>query len=592
MKLSETAIEVLRTRYLLRNNQGKAIESPDEMFKRVARAVGLAEIEYGNIKKFEEVESAFYFEMSSLRFLPNSPTLMNAGTSLGQLSACFVIKIEDSMDSIFTALYHMAKIQQTGGGTGFNFSKLRPEGDIVKSTKGKASGPISFMRIFDSATNEIKQGGKRRGANMGILNFNHPDIIEFLRVKLKEGELSNFNLSVGITNGFMDSLKKDNVIPLINPRTQKVVRKIKVRELFNLIVDSAWRCGDPGLIFLDTINQKNPTPEIGRIEATNPCGEVPLLPYESCNLGSINLSLFVKENKKIDFEGLRRCIRIAVRFLDNVIDVNKYPLPETEVVTKGNRKIGLGVMGFADMLLKLKVPYYSQQALKIAERIMKFINTEAYRESVKIAKEKGSFPNIEKSIYSGKSMRNATRTSIAPTGSISIIAGTTSGIEPVFAHVVKREGVLENRIFEEINPTFVEIIERQKLNVDKVLSEIREKGLVTKTKNLPHYLKKLLLTALEIPSEFHIKMQSVFQRWTDNAVSKTVNLPFHATREDVKKCFLLAHKLGCKGITVYRYGSRQTQVLKINTVKEFNPSYLFKCDFDCCCPSIPPLGNL
>lgn len=586
MKFSETAIEVLKARYLLRDELGRIVESPEEMFKRVAKAIAMAEMEYGNTKRVEEWEEKFFNEMSSLRFLPNSPTLMNAGTSLGQLSACFVIDVEDSMEGIFTALYHMAKIQQSGGGTGFNFSKLRPAGDIVRSTKGMASGPVSFMRIFDSATNEIKQGGKRRGANMGILNFNHPDIVDFVKAKLKQGELNNFNLSVAVTDEFMDAVRKGEKVNLVNPRTGKTTGTIKASELFDLIVDSAWRCGDPGLIFLDAINRKNPTPQLGRIEATNPCGEVPLLPYESCNLGSINLSRFVRDDGNIDFETLRESVRIAVRFLDDVIDVNKYPLSETEVMTKGNRKIGLGVMGFADMLLKLGVPYYSEKAIKLAGRIMRFINEEAYRESVRIAKEKGSFPNIEMSIYRGKMVRNATRTSIAPTGSISIIAGTTSGIEPVFAHIIRREGILENRVFEEVNPTFIEVVEREGLNLEGVLSELKEKGFISKMKGIPQHLKKLLLTALEIPPEFHVRIQATFQRWTDNAVSKTVNLPFNAKREDIKRCFLLAHKLGCKGITVYRYGSRQTQVLNIETSEKFDLSHMFKSDFECCTTTI------
>ena len=584
-RLSDTAKRVLEARYLLRSEEGKIIESPEEMFRRVAKSIASAEFQYRGYKEAEKKEEEFFFLLSNLLFLPNSPTLMNAGTSLGQLSACFVLPVADSLDSIFKALSDMAKIQQSGGGTGFDFSKLRPTGDIVKSTRGIASGPVSFMKIFNSATNEIKQGGKRRGANMGILKYDHPDIVEFIRAKLKEGELTNFNLSVAVTDEFMDKLKKDEWVFLRNPRTGKRAGKIKAKVLFDEIADSAWKCGDPGLIFLDTINKANPTPELGEITATNPCGEVPLLPYESCNLGSINLSRFVKGKRwegKIDYEGLSKAVHTAVRFLDNVIDVNKYPVPETEMITKGNRKIGLGIMGFAEMLIKMGISYYSREALKVADEVMRFIKKEAFKASVLLSRERGSFPNIQKSIYRPP-LRNATRTSIAPTGSISIIAGTTSGIEPLFSVVMKREEILEGEKFEEINPLFVQYLKERRLNARSATDELKEKGFLGNT-SLPEDVKKLFITALEIPPEFHVKMQAIFQRHTDNAVSKTVNMKPSATKDDVRKVYLLAHSLGCKGITIYRYGSRQSQVLKMDIGDEFDPSHLFKCEIDCCCP--------
>jgi ribonucleoside-diphosphate reductase alpha chain len=583
--LSDTAKRVLEARYLLRSEEGKIIESPEEMFRRVAKSIASAEFQYRGYKEAEKKEEEFFLLLSNLLFLPNSPTLMNAGTSLGQLSACFVLPVEDSLDSIFKALSDMAKIQQSGGGTGFDFSNLRPAGDIVKSTRGIASGPVSFMKIFNSATNEIKQGGKRRGANMGILRYDHPDIMEFIRAKLKEGELTNFNISVAVTDEFMDKLKKDEWIFLRNPRTRKKTGRIKAKVLFDEIVESAWKCGDPGLIFLDTINKANPTPELGKITATNPCGEVPLLPYESCNLGSINLSKFVKGKKwegKIDYEELSKAVHTAVRFLDNVIDLNRYPVPETEIITKGNRKIGLGIMGFAEMLIKMGISYYSKDALKVADEVMRFVKKEAFKASVLLAKERGSFPNIEKSIYRPP-LRNATRTSIAPTGSISIIAGTTSGIEPLFSVLMKREEILEGEKFEEINALFVEYIKSRGIKLSSAIDEVREKGFIGNTK-LPEDVKRLFITALEIPPEFHVRVQAVFQRHTDNAVSKTVNMKPSATKDDVKKVYLLAHSLKCKGITIYRYGSRQSQVLKMDIGDGFDPSHLFKCEIDCCCP--------
>lgn len=527
LKLSVNALKVLEERYLLKDNNGNIIETPTEMFKRVANFIG------NNQKE----KKKFFNAMKNLEFLPNSPTLMNAGTKIGQLSACFVLPIEDSLESIFKTLNNMVRIQQSGGGTGFSFSKIRPKGDIVKSTKGIASGPVSFMKIYDATTETIKQGGKRRGANMGILNINHPDIIEFIMSK-QDKKLSNFNISVAVTDDFLKKVEKNKNFNLINPRNHKVVKKINAKQLFDLIVENAWQTGDPGLIFIDEINRKNPLKE--KIEATNPCGEVPLLPYESCNLGSINLVKVLKKVKRkivIDWNKLKELTHLGVSFLNNVIDKNKYPLPEIEKITKKNRKIGLGIMGFADMLLLMKIPYGSEESFKLAKKIISFIKKEAKK----------------------KSKRNTTMLTIAPTGTISIIAGCSSGIEPLFALAFYRE-VLENKKLVEINPIFQNELIKRNLWNEKIIKKIIRTGTLKET-NLPNDIKKIFVTALEIPPEQHVKMQAVFQKYVDNAVSKTVNLPQTATKEDIKKIYLLAWKLKCKGITIYRYGSKEKQVL-------------------------------
>jgi len=563
--LTVNALEVLRKRYLLKDETEKIVENPTQLFVRVAKAVARVDEKYGG--ESSKSEKIFYSMMSKLEAIPNSPTLFNSGTEIGQLSACFVLPVEDSLESIFAAVKNLALIEQTGGGVGFDFSRLRPNGDIVKSTKGVSSGPISFMRVFDTATEVIKAGGKRRGAMMGILRVDHPDIIEFITSKQKSGFLSNFNISVAVTDDFMKTLQEDGEYWLINPRNKERVRQLKARDFWDLMIKSAWASGDPGVVFIDEINRHNPTPEIGRLESTNPCGEQPLLPYESCNLGSINLSKMV-EDGKINWEKLRETVRNAVHFLDNVIDANKYPLKKIEATTRANRKIGLGVMGFADMLIKVSVPYDSEKALQLAEKLMKFIQEEAREKSVEIGEERGSFPNFEKSIWKDKygAMRNATVTTIAPTGSISIIAGCSSGIEPIFAISFIRNVLGGTRLFE-TNPLFEETAKKRGFYSAKLLEEIAKTGSVQKTNGVPEDIKRLFVTALDIQPEWHVKMQAAFQKYTDNAVSKTVNLPNEATIEDVRKVYELAWKLKCKGVTVFRYGSKPEQVLYIGEIK-------------------------
>ncbi|MEM3770356.1 MAG: vitamin B12-dependent ribonucleotide reductase [Candidatus Bathyarchaeia archaeon] len=564
-KLTVNALEVLRKRYLRRNEAGNIVEDPARMFRRVAKAIARIDLKYGEDP--HEGEEIFYRMMTRLEFLPNSPTLFNAGTKLGQLSACFVLPVEDSLDSIFEAVKNMALIEKSGGGVGFDFSRLRPKGDIVMSTKGVASGPVSFMRVFDVATEVIKAGGKRRGAMMGILRVDHPDILEFITAKQKPGFLSNFNISVAITDEFMKTLEGDGEYWLMNPRNKERTNKLKAREIWNLIARSAWASGDPGVIFIDEVNRHNPTPEVGRIESTNPCGEQPLLPYESCNLGSINLSRMI-ENGEINWGKLRETVRNAVHFLDNVIDANKYPLREIEKVTKANRKIGLGVMGFADMLIKLGIPYNSEQALELAEKLMRFIDEEAHKKSEEIAEKRGSFPNFDESIWKDKykAMRNATVTTIAPTGSISIIAGCSSGIEPLFAISFIRNVLDGTRLFE-TNPLFEMVTKERGFYDAHLFEEIAKTGSVQKIDMVPDDVKRVFVTALDIEPEWHIRMQAAFQKYTDNAVSKTVNMPYEANVEDVRKVFELAWKLQCKGVTVFRYGSKPEQVLYIGEVK-------------------------
>lgn len=563
LKLSLNSLRVLSERYLLRDNKGKPIETPSDMFRRVAKAIAQVDANYK--EDTEKAEQEFYQIMANLEFLPNSPTLMNAGCELGQLSACFVLPIEDSLLSIFETLKHTALIHQSGGGTGFSFSRIRPQGDMVKSTMGIASGPLSFMKIYDCATEVIKQGGKRRGANMGILNVDHPDIVDFIRAKEEEGELTNFNISVAVTDDFINRVINNQGYDLINPRDRKPVKNLNARDIFDMIILNAWKTGEPGIIFIDEINRKNPTPELGKIESTNPCGEVPLLPYESCNLGSINLAKMFVDNK-FSYEKLKYTIQVAVHFLDNVIDVNKYPLSDVEKITKGNRKIGLGIMGFADCLIKMGIPYDSEPALNFANELASFIQTEARQASCKLGEKRGSFPNIDKSIFKGSSpMRNATVTSIAPTGTISMISDTSSGIEPLFS-VGYLRNVLDTTLVV-LNPIFEEIAHNQGFFSPALVSEIVHEGSLKRIKGIPDDIKRLFPIAHEIMPEIHIRMQAIFQKYVDNAVSKTINLPEDATFEQTRAAFLMAHKLKCKGITVYRYRSRKSQVLEFGDIE-------------------------
>lgn len=563
--LSENAIKVLERRYLAKNQKRVVIETPLQLFRRVARAIGLAENNF-KVKnnKRQEIEEKFFEMMTSLEFLPNSPTLMNAGTKMGQLSACFVLPVKDSIQDIFKTLQDMAYIHQTGGGTGFDFSSLRPKGDLVYSTKGEASGPVSFMSIYDTATGVIVQGGRRRGANMGILRIDHPDIVEFIQAKESQSRFLNFNLSVAITDKFMDSFYSNASYNLINPRTKKAVKKVKARWVFEFIANAAWKTGDPGLIFIDEINRHNPTPQVGRIEATNPCGELPLLPYESCNLASLNLSKFVSK-RKVDWQKLSNSIRWGVRFLDNVIEVNKFPYSKIKDITLANRKIGLGVMGFADMLILLGIGYNSPSAVEFSRELMRFIRKESLRASEELAKERGVFPNFKKSIYAKRNLklRNATVNTIAPTGTISIIAGCSSGIEPLFAISFKRNVLSGAKLFE-VNPLFKEMARNRKFYSRKIMLEIAKYGSLQKIKDIPEDLKKLFITAFDVKPQEHLYIQAAFQEYTDNSVSKTVNLPSTASLNDVKEIYLLAYELKCKGITVYRYGTKKEQVLSFS----------------------------
>jgi len=573
MNLTENALKVLNARYLLKDERGKVKETPEEMFRRVARTVAAAEAQYGgNVPEWEE---KFYELMASLKFLPNSPTLMNAGKDIGQLAACFVLPVDDSMNSIFDTLKNAALILQSGGGTGFSFTRLRPKADIVRSTGGIASGPVSFMKIYNTATDVIKQGGARRGANMGILRMDHPDILDFIRIKRSEGELTNFNISVSVTDAFMEALKKGGEYELINPRSKTVAGKLKAADVFRELVESAWETGDPGLVFIDRINRDNPTPNIGAIESTNPCGEQPLLPYEACILGSLNLSKYVtpptplfSKGGGIDYNSLSNDIKTAVRFLDNSIDVNKYPLPVIEAMHKGNRKIGLGVMGWADMLILLGLPYNHKKAFELGKKIMKFISGESKKASVELAAARGVFPNFKGSIYDAPEMprvRNATTTTIAPTGTLSIVADCSSGIEPLFALAYKRL-ILDAELFE-INRHFFDIAKERGFYSEELKKKVMNKGNLHGIKEVPDDVRKLFKTTHEIPFEDHIEMQACFQEFTDNAVSKTINMPHKAQREDVGKAFLLAYEKGCKGITIFRYG-----IKKVGTLVRFRDS--------------------
>lgn len=566
VKLTPGAMTVLERRYLKKDEKGRVVETPDEMMRRVAANVATAEPLFVNKKTQRELEEEFFNLMASLEFLPNSPTLMNAGRRLQQLAACFVLPVEDSLESIFTSVKNTALIHQSGGGTGFSFSRLRPASDIVSSTGGLASGPVSFMRVFNATTEAITQGGTRRGANMGILRVDHPDIVSFITVKDDPGEFVNFNLSVAVTDAFMKALDEGGEYALINPRTGLETGKMSAREVFDRIAGSAWRSGEPGIVFIDRINNANPTPQIGAFEATNPCGEQPLLPYEPCNLGSMNLGRMVREESgrwALDWDKLGKTVRLCVRFLDDVIEVSRYPTPEIDAMAKANRKIGLGVMGFADLLVRLRVRYASPESFELAEKMMGFISATAWEASRALASERGPFPNIKGSVFDKpgiSAVRNATVTTVAPTGTLSIIAGCSSGIEPFFSLSYTRQ-VLNGVRIPEVNPLVEEVAKEEGFYNESLVEHIAAGGDIRDRDEVPEGIKEIFVTAYDIPPDGHIRMQAAFQKYTDNAVSKTINLPPEATVEDVRQSYLLAWRLGCKGITVYRSGTRAEQVL-------------------------------
>jgi ribonucleoside-diphosphate reductase alpha chain len=575
--ISENSKKVLQSRYLKKDCEGNVAETPTELFTRVAINIAKAGEKYG--EDWRQAAKEFYHMLSFFEFIPNSPTLMNAGTDIGQLSACFVLPVEDSMGSIFGSVRNTALVHQSGGGTGFSFSRLRPLGDRVKSTGGVASGPISFMKVFDAATETVKQGGKRRGANMAVLSVHHPDILAFIDCKKQEGELANFNISVALTKAFMDALDKAESYSLLNPRTGEKVGSLDAKQVFDRIVENAWSNGEPGILFIDRINQDNPTPLLGDIEATNPCGEQPLLPYESCNLGHINLPRMLKGEcgkAEVDYPKLDATVCSAVRFLDNVIDCSKFPLEEIRQTTTSNRKIGLGVMGFHEMLIRMGIAYNSPQAWKFAEELMAHIQKTAKQASAKLAETRGCFANWDKSVfYKKQKMRNATVTTIAPTGTTSIIANTTQGIEPIFSVVYHRnvKHSLGKQLFE-VNPLFLELAKKQGFFSEALMEKLANSTSLQGFEEVPEGVRRLFVTAHDISPEEHIRIQGAFQKHCDNAVSKTINFPNSATKEDIRQAYLLAYKLGCKGTTVYRDGSRKFQILSTKKQEFGRPELL------------------
>lgn len=577
-RLGSNALRVLQARYLLKDSSGQVVETAEQMFQRVAASVAAAEARYGATTT-EQRRWAVAFEecMRSLDFLPNSPTLMNAGTDLQQLSACFVLPVEDSMEGIFTSVKHTALIHKSGGGTGFSFARVRPKNDRVKSTHGVSSGPVSFMAVFDAATETVRQGGRRRGANMAILRVDHPDILEFIAAKRENQRLNNFNLSVALTDSFMTAVANDAAYDLVNPRSGEAAGSLRATDVFRHIVEGAWRNGEPGVVFIDRMNRDNPTPAVGAIESTNPCGEQPLLPYESCNLGSINLARFATGPlgaARVDEDRLRDVVSIAMRFLDDVVDVNRYPLPEIESMTLANRKVGLGVMGFADLLIAMGIPYDSFDAAAVAEAVMRVVNEAAVEASEALAAERGAFPNFDASEFAARGWpprRNATVTTVAPTGSISIIAGASGGVEPVFALAFKRH-VLDGTAMTEIHPLFEAVARREGFYSDALIEQVAHAGRVGDLEAVPERWRAVFQTAHEVSPDGHVRIQAAFQRHTENAVSKTVNLAHDATPEDVGRVFRMAFDAGCKGVTVYRDGSRDAQVLSAGTATSDAPA--------------------
>jgi len=569
LSFSNNALQVLKKRYLLKDENGDIKETPEDLIRRVSKSIAKADSNYEG-ENVEKTEEEFFEMMKNLEFLPNSPTLMNAGTGIGQLSACFVIPVEDSMEGIFTSLKNAALIHKSGGGTGFSFSRLRPSEDVVSSTTGVSSGPISFMKVFDAATEVIKQGGKRRGANMGILRVDHPDIMDFINMKSDMRTLQNFNISVAITNAFMEALEKDEEYDLINPRTKKTDKRLPARMVFDMIIANAWKNGDPGVLFIDEINQKSPVKHLGEIEATNPCGEQPLLPYESCNLGSINLNKTVSTSgKDLDWNKLEQIVCSATHFLDNVIDINNYPIPEIAETSRRTRKIGLGVMGFADILYQLGIPYNSDEGIKMGERIMRFVDEKSKEMSIRLAQTRGVFPAYEGSLYqqNGIKIRNACTTTVAPTGTIGMLAEASGGLEPNFA-ISYIKNVMDGTELIYTNKLFEQVAKDEGFFSKELMQEIARTGSIQSTAGIPDHIKKVFVVAQDIEPEWHIKMQAAFQKHVDSSVSKTINFPPEASIKDVEKTYLLAHKLHCKGVTIYRDGSRENQVLNIGKVNK------------------------